>query len=655
MYKHILFLSAITLLICLPISLFAQTPRNLLTGKSSEAELAKVLVSATKWHPYPTISEPEKWQAIPEAMRADLIAKAEKSIGEKWPPLPATLFLEFVRNGNRSNYQHLGFSRRQTLATLVLAETLEDQGRFLDDIANGLWAICEESFWGVPAHVSAQKKGPGLPDVTEPIVDLFAAETASLMAWSLYLLEDKLDKVSPMIRERVMIETQRRILTPLFERTDFGWMGFDPARKLNNWTPWICSNWLATALILERDKARRPQTIHKILTCLDHFLNIYPADGGCDEGPTYWTRAGASLFDNLELLYAATNGAVSIFQEPLIKKMGQYICHAYISGEYFINFADASAKLTPPAELVYCYGNWVRDPAMMQFGAWLWQKRSPANQFQPPSFGSLSRPLADLFSITEIRVAKAAEPLEGEFWLPDVQVMGARSSSTSDKGFYLAAKGGHNAESHNHNDVGNFIVYYDGKPVLIDAGVGTYTRKTFSSERYQIWTMQSAYHNLPTINGVMQKDGKEFIARNVSFQASRARVDFSLDIAGAYPEEAKVGRWLRSISLVRGKRIELREQYSLSEFLEPVKLNLMTPLLVKVADLGKVVLSGIAADSTQSFVISYDANKFTADSEEIPLDDARLQSSWGDRLTRIVLTAKSRSLADGYRIVLASK
>ena len=77
--------------------------------------------------------------------------------------------------------------------------------------------------------------------------------------------------------------------------------------------------------------------------------------------------------------------------------------------------------------------------------------------------------------------------------------MAARSKDGSAEGLYLAAQGGHNAESHNHNDVGNFIVYADGQPAIIDVGVETYTAKTFSSQRYEIWTMQSAYHNLPSI------------------------------------------------------------------------------------------------------------------------------------------------------------
>ncbi|MCG8499689.1 MAG: heparinase II/III-family protein, partial [Firmicutes bacterium] len=72
----------------------------------------------------------------------------------------------------------------------------------------------------------------------------------------------------------------------------------------------------------------------------------------------------------------------------------------------------------------------------------------------------------------------------------------ARSKDGCKQGFFFAAKGGYNDKSHNHNDVGNFVLYYNGYPVFIDVGVGTYTAKTFSNKRYEIWTMQSEYHNL---------------------------------------------------------------------------------------------------------------------------------------------------------------
>src|SRR5206468_10408514 len=142
-------------------------------------------------------------------------------------------------------------------------------------------------------------------------------------------------------------------------------------------------------------------------------------------------------------------------------------------------------------------------------------------------------------------------------------LMAARSTPDSGVGLYVAAWGGHNAQSHNHNDVGNFIVYGDGKPVLIDLGVETYSAKTFSSQRYEIWTMQSAYHNLPTINGVLQAAGREFQAKNLSFNETANRVTFSADIASAYPAAAAVQRWQRRVTLDRkAPALELEDKRS---------------------------------------------------------------------------------------------
>ena len=112
-----------------------------------------------QWHPWPTWSERARWESLPEPVRKDLIANGEQYLRYQWPGLPATLFLEYARNGNRSRYEHECFARRNALTDLIVAECVEGKGRFLDDIVNGVWAICEESFWGVPAHVGAQKAG----------------------------------------------------------------------------------------------------------------------------------------------------------------------------------------------------------------------------------------------------------------------------------------------------------------------------------------------------------------------------------------------------------------------------------------------------------------------------------------------------------------
>ncbi len=629
----------------------AQHKRNLLAGTLTGKDLGTLLVPRSQWHPYPTIDDREGWSKIPAQLRFSYVRRAEALLGTSWDPLPATVALEFVRTGNRSNYERLSFGRREKLAELVIAEVLENRGRFLDDIANGIWAICEESYWGVPAHLGLQRKGPGLPDVTEPTVDLFAAETGSLLSWTVYLLGSRLDKVSPLLTDRIIEEVEYRILRPNLQRDDFWWMGFSD-RNVNNWNPWINSNWLAAALLLEREPSRRERAVRKAMTSLDVFLNSYPDDGGCDEGPGYWGRAGASLFDCLELLHSATSGAIDLYQAPLIKAIGQYIYKVYIKDEYFINFADASGKLSPEAGLIYRYGKRINDPVMSGFGAYLAQQQGAADPYKDIDDKSLGRLLPNLFIVDELHTARPAEPFLRDFWFPDLQVAGARSEADTSKGLYVAAKGGHNAESHNHNDVGNFIVYADGKPILIDVGVETYTAKTFSSHRYEIWTMQSAYHNLPTINGVMQKDGREFRARNVTHNADDSTAIFSLDIAGAYPVDAKVGSWIRTIHLLRGKSVELEEKYALKEFVQPFSLNLMTPLWVDTSNPGRILLADAPSGPGKEAAIAYDASQFNASAQEIKLTDERLKSVWGPRLERIVLLSTSSALTGQYKLTL---
>ena len=165
----------------------------------------------------------------------------------------------------------------------------------------------------------------------------------------------------------------------------------------------------------------------------------------------------------------------------------------------------------------------------------------------------------------EYQKAEQGLPLPADVWLPDLQVMIARDKEGSTDGWFVAAKGGHNDESHNHNDVGNYVVYYDGLPVLIDVGRGTYTRKTFSSRRYEIWYNCSDYHNLPTINGVTQSPGAKFKANNVEYKKGNGFTELSLDIAKAYPESAGLNSWKRTIHLNKGKNVEVKDVISLAK------------------------------------------------------------------------------------------
>ena len=211
---------------------------------------------------------------------------------------------------------------------------------------------------------------------------------------------------------------------------------------------------------------------------------------------------------------------------------------------------------------------------------------------------------------------------------------------------FLAAKGGHNNESHNHNDVGSFILAIDNLPVMIDVGVGTYTRKTFSRERYSIWTMQSNYHNLPIINGQPEVFGASYKAGKVSVDKKQCL--FTADIAQAYPAGAAIDAWLRSYQLKNNSLI-VTDDFTLKEKKAANQLNFMTWGEVDTSKKGRIRIrvNGVSA------VLNYDDATFTPAIEKIDLTDPRLSKVWGDAVYRITLTAKEQTLKGTYRCTIS--
>ncbi|WP_266367923.1 heparinase II/III domain-containing protein [Tellurirhabdus rosea] len=628
---------------------------NLLSGKFTREQLRNVLIPQAKWTPFPKREDRAGWARADPAMMKAYIQKAEPYLNYEWPHIPATKSLLIVRTGDRDEYQTVSFRKREVLGTLLLAEIAENKGRFVDAIVNGVWSICEESFWGVPAHLPRSKEISGLMDVSKPFVDLFAAETATYLAWVDYFLGDKLDAISPQIRKRIYHETSHRIFEPLMAEKPHGWMVANAAgRAPNNWNPWICSNWLNAVLLLEKNETKRAEGVAKVLWVLDQFTNPYPADGGCDEGPSYWGAAAASLFDNIALLNTASNDAFTyVYADEKIKNMGRFIYRAQISDRYFLNFADADPQPVMSATMIYRYGKAIGDPDMMKFGAY----------YRQPEDGSIGRfhyfrNFYALFMQDEFRKAPQGLPLPKNVWLPDLQVFVARDQEGTTNGFYVAAKGGHNDESHNHNDIGNYVVYYDGQPLLIDVGRGTYTAKTFSGQRYDIWYNCSDYHNLPTINGKTQLPGREFQAASVAYKAADAYTQFNVDFAPSYPKEAGVDAWQRIIRLNRGKNVQIEDVVRLREA-RSLTQHLMTCYPAEVTKPGEVVIHyGPKGGTARDFVVKYNPAQFQPTVEKVALkapEDKGIIAKWGDTIYRINFQALKPKPADKFSFVIAGR
>lgn len=634
-------------------SLTTVAQKDLLRGKYTREQLQAVLIPLANWVPFPKPGD-AAWSKANQATLQSYVQQAEQYLNYSWPSIPATKSLLIERTGDRAQYQAISNERRDALVTLLLGEIHENKGRFLDQIINGVWSICEESFWGASAHLPKTKEISGLVDVSQPFVELFSAETATYLAWIDYFLGDKLDAVSPQIRKRIYYEVNNRIFTPAMTKKH-GWMTTNAnGRRPNNWNPWICSNWLNAALLLEKDETRRTDMVYKILEVVDEFLNPYPQDGGCDEGPGYWNAAAASLYDNISLLNLATNNSFAYaFRDEKIRNMGRFIYRAQIGEKYFLNFADADPQPAMAANMIYRYGKDIQDDDMMRFGAYY--RRPDGGR---PSRGHFFRNFFSLFIHDEFQNTPQKLPLPANVWLPDTEVMIARDIEGSVKGFFVAAKGGHNDESHNHNDIGNYVVYYDGLPVIIDVGRGTYTAKTFSSRRYEIWYNRSDYHNVPTVNDITQAPGAMFKADNVKYQYGKGFAQLSLDIAKSYPDSAGIKNLERTIRLNRGRNVEITDIVSLNNS-GKLTQHIMTCYPAEVTKPGELVIHYAPKDAlAKDFVIRYDPKQFDPIVEKIPLttmEDQGIITKWGDSIYRINFNAIAPSNSYKMKFVVALK
>ena len=563
-----------------------------------------------------------------------VVKRAENYLNEDIPFLPLSLYREFFINGNRSNYEAVYFKRRDMVLTLAIAEAYEGKGRFADKLADVAWAISEESTWIIPAHTGHSPSHPGtsVPEVysTEQIhgIDLFSATTAATLTAVCIYAGKVLDGISPLIRERLEFMIKERTVKP-FVNCAFYWSGIHGNRP-NNWCPWIVSNVLYVTANLEGDSYMRTRVVQRALDFIDFFTSFYHDDGGCDEGPGYWSHAGGSFFDCLETLEDMTGGKINIYSNPLVRAIGEYEAKMNIHGNRFVNFADCNGKVLPDGALLMRYGKKCGSDMLEKFGAIVSKQNYPAVNSSAPyrSIKALLTP-----TVTEELTPNA----EKNTYLSGLKIMVSRESSDTSQGLFLAMKGGNNNESHNHNDIGNFIVYSNGQPVLIDVGVGTYTRQTFSSRRYELWFMQSNYHNLPTFDGMGEMQGAEYCSSDEQYDADEGSL--SLQLAGAFRPEVGVKSFRRKAILTDGK-ITVSDDITLDKERE-IDFHFMCCVAPVLNKPGEIALA-------EGRALRYDPS-LECEIEEFFSEGLNAKAAWGtENLWRIHLRTNAKTFKGDF-------
>jgi hypothetical protein len=121
--------------------------------------------------------------------------------------------------------------------------------------------------------------------------------------------------------------------------------------------------------------------------------------------------------------------------------------------------------------------------------------------------------------------------------LPASGIARLTGSTADGSPLVVVVKAGHNAENHNHNDVGSFILRAGNETLLADPGPGHYDRDYFGDRRYENIFANSYGHSVPRIGGRLQGTGRDFAGSLLAVEgdAATGRKTATIEFARAYP------------------------------------------------------------------------------------------------------------------------
>ncbi len=506
--------------------------------------------------------------------------------------IPYSAFKLFETTGDRNVFQAYYFGNRGRMATLALMVWLYGNEEDIHALEDALWAVCDEYTWCLPAHLG----GTGLTKVQDEghIIDLFAAETGCALSEIIALVGDKL---APIVVKRARYLVQERVLNRYLE-TNFGW-----EKAQNNWAA-VCAGSVGVAALYEaKDTEQMARIVEKLHGAMESYVGSFPEDGTSMEGISYWTYGFSFFVAYAEMLARLTNGKMDWFTDPRVRQIALFQQKAYFENYNIIKFADCGKGDTTRWWGLTSYLKSRYDDVEFL----------PRDYFAAYTGEGCYRWAGMLRDLVWSNDAYPDNNKSDKCYIqPDAQWLICNSSEA---GVSFVAKGGCNAESHNHNDVGHIEMFKNGDEVLMDCGSGLYNRDYFGPKRYEQFVTSSRGHSLPIINGQYQQAGAEFRAEDVKF----GEWFIDMDIAPAYGL-ADLNSLRRRVEFDKPTgRVTLTDTYDFTAAPGELVERFVSYSVPALED-GKVILTGPKSTA----VLTFDPAVFTASTfVEYPLKGRR--------------------------------
>lgn len=534
------------------------------------------------------------WRSLREASAAQAEIAAIRAEGERLFTSPAeeltySLFSLFAVRGSRLEYERVYFEKRRRLNTFAFLSLLEPESEAYEAaLWEAIWAICSEFTWCLPAHVDGKRP------VSETI-DLFAAETGFALAELSLLFAGRLPE---LLRVRVAELVEERLFRPFLEQGPYHW-----EELTNNWSA-VCAGSIGSAALLlmqeGQEHVRLAQILEKTERSMTFYLQGFGEDGACPEGLGYWNYGFGYFVYYADLLLTRSRGQRDWFREDKVRRIAGFQQKAFMGGRLVANFSD-----TQPYGSVH--------PGLSHYLAERYAEveAPPAALHADYREDHCSRWAPALRNLTwrDRAASRAAEWSDGDFVFEDAAWLISRFTAAG-RTFGFAAKGGHNGESHNHNDLGHFMLAGGGAFFLSDLGCGEYTRDYFGEARYTYDCNSSQGHSVPIIDGRLQQAGRERTASVFRCETSEEACGLELELSGAYGDGNLLSfkrKW--DWNKTDLPSLSLRDDFQFAEAPGSLTERLVSPIRPEVADLGLLRWSGGNVLDALTLELHYDPQR----------------------------------------------
>ena len=439
----------------------------------------------------------------------ELLTGANQHITKPFPVMTDEIYfmsMDDAKNFHNNTSDQISFRSMRILEKTVLAECVENEGRFIPYIVQWIETILDRKSWVRANH----DKAFGYCDYygRHPLIDLYSAS----VAWRLATCDALLAPVlSDSLRKRIKENVSRRVIDVFIRRLyenheELLFNGKEAITWVDGFDNWlaVCLSCVVGAGIYYGDFKQKAFLIAVYEKLIQNYKYSLPG-GYCIEGVSYWGYGFGKFVAASDIIYRATDGAIDLYTE-----------------KGFVEAADFGFKIAITENTYPCNADCAFDNRPLPYCLKYYANRAGVDYDYPYEAVSNDIYIVMLMLNWDSRLTGSIHPDVKETTLRTYfEGQGMLISRTEDKDFGMYVQGGHNHAPHNHNDIGSFVVAAGDERFIVDPGIVPYRQGSFSPERYEAIRALSSYgHSVPRVCGQLQGPAK-FYSVNTNYGNGR--------------------------------------------------------------------------------------------------------------------------------------